>query len=193
LHKHLYTSVAVGAEAGFIAHTEMAKVAREVDSINLMTYDYYEHSDDKISGHHSPLFVNPADPKKVSSDTSVELYRKAGVPSRKLILGVPFYGHAWTSDGLYKAAVGVNIPADYHDITNKLNAANGYQRYWDALASVPYLYNSKNRVFVSYEDPESLALKCKYVRKHKLGGIMFWEYTGDSNGALLSAIYAGLK
>jgi chitinase len=193
LHKRLYTSVATGSDAGFIAHTEMSKVAKEVDTVNLMCYDYYEHSDDKIAGHHSPLFRNPADPKKVSSDASVELYRKAGVPARKLILGVPFYGHAWTSDGLYKSAVGANIPTDYHDITSTMTAANGYQRYWDSTASVPYLYNSKTRLFVSYEDPESLTLKCKYVRKHKLGGIMFWEYTGDLNGALLTAIYSGLK
>jgi chitinase len=66
---------------------------------------------------------------------------------------------------------------------------HGYTRYWDAAASVPYLYSDTKREFVSYEDPESLALKCAYVRRKGLAGIMFWDYTGDPTGALLNTIH----
>jgi chitinase len=45
---------------------------------------------------------------------------------------------------------------------------------------------------VSYEDPESLALKCKYVVDHKLRGVMFWDYAGDPSGSLLNTIDAEL-
>jgi chitinase len=48
-------------------------------------------------------------------------------------------------------------------------------------------------MFVSYEDAESLGLKCQYVLDHKLGGIMFWDYAGDPSGTLLDSIDAGLK
>ncbi len=99
LQRRLYLSVATGANANFIAHTELKKVARVVDSVNLMSYDYYEPSDGKIAGHHAPLFTNPADGKHVSADASVKLYLAAGVPAAKLVLGVPFYGHAWTTTG----------------------------------------------------------------------------------------------
>jgi chitinase len=48
-------------------------------------------------------------------------------------------------------------------------------------------------MFVSYEDPESIAAKCQYVLKHDLGGIMFWDYTSDSaDHALLDSINRGL-
>ncbi len=80
-----------------------------------------------------------------------------------------------------------NAFANYGNIvSNMLN--NGFTRYWDAAASVPYLYSEQKREFVSYEDTESLALKCAYVRRKGLGGVMFWEYTGDPTGALLSTI-----
>ena len=46
----------------------------------------------------------------------------------------------------------------------------------------------RQQIFVSYEDPESLKVKCKYIRDHKLGGMMFWEYSGDATGALLETI-----
>jgi chitinase len=69
----------------------------------------------------------------------------------------------------------------------------GYSRYWDASASVPYLYNAEKQIFVSYEDPESLALKCKYVKQQHLKGVMFWDYAGDPSGILLGVIDTGLK
>jgi chitinase len=47
-------------------------------------------------------------------------------------------------------------------------------------------------VFVSYEDPESLKLKSQYVLEHGLGGIMFWEYSGDHNHELVNTIAEGL-
>jgi chitinase len=70
--------------------------------------------------------------------------------------------------------------------------ANGYVRYWDQASSVPYLYNAEKQIFVSYEDPESIAAKCRYVQSHHLGGIMFWDYASDPSGTLLKAIYQSL-
>jgi chitinase len=69
----------------------------------------------------------------------------------------------------------------------------GYTRHWDAAASVPYLYNADKQIFVSYEDPESLAAKCKYVKKQHLKGVMFWDYESDPSGVLLDAVDSGLK
>jgi chitinase len=94
-HRRLYLTIAMGAGDDVIAHTDMRKVARCVDTVNLMTYDYYEADSDATTGHHAPLFADPADPKKASSDETVRDYEKAGVPANKILLGVPFYGRAW--------------------------------------------------------------------------------------------------
>ena len=69
---------------------------------------------------------------------------------------------------------------------------HGFTRYWDATSDAPYLYNADKKIFVSYEDPESIAAKGGYVLKHKLGGVMFWSYEADANGALLGAVDAAL-
>lgn len=193
LHRRLYLSVAAGASSEFLAHTEMAQVQRYVDTVNLMAYDYYEPGSDPITGHHAPLYTNPADPKKVSADQSVRDFEQAGVPATKLVLGVPFYGHVWgevsdTNHGLFQPGKPVkNAYSQYADIS-KTMLKNGYVRYWDPIASAPYLYNASTKTFVSYEDPESLTLKCKYVLDHHLGGIMFWDYSSDTSGALLNTI-----
>ena len=94
-HRRLYLTIAMGAGDDVIAHTEMRKVARYVDTVNLMTYDYYEAGSDATTGHHAPMFANPADPKKASSEETVRDYETAGVPAEKILLGVPFYGREW--------------------------------------------------------------------------------------------------
>jgi chitinase len=191
-HRRLYLTIAAGAFDDFLAHTEMDKVQGYVDTVNLMTYDSYE-SGDAIAGNHSPLFEDPADPKKASADGAVRAFEKAGVPAAKILLGVPFYGRMWgevakQNNGLFQP--GKPIPNAYapYSLIDETMLGNGYTRYWDSASAVPYLYNEEKHIFVSYEDTESLAGKCRYVISHKLGGVMFWEYFGDSSGKLLKTI-----
>jgi chitinase len=197
MHRRLYLTIAAGADDDYITHTEMAKVARSVDTVNLMSYDYYEPGSDAKTGNHAPLFTDPADPKKDSADTSVHDFEAAGVPAAKIVLGVPFYGHVWrqvadVQHGLFQPGkAGPNGYIAYSAIKDTM-LGHGYTRYWDAPSSVPYLYSEDQQVFVSYEDPESLAAKCSYVLSHKLGGVMFWSYVNDAGGELLGAIDRGL-
>jgi len=196
-HRHLYLTIAAGANSDFLEHTEMAEVQKYVDTVNLMAYDYYEAGDQSgVTGNHAPLYTDPADPKGISADRSVREYEQAGVPAEKIVLGVPFYGHVWgqvlaINNGLFqpgKPAPGIS--AHYPDITQMLS--QGYIRYWDKAASVPWLYSAPKQIFVSYEDPQSLAIKCHYVLDHNLAGVMFWEYFADPSGALLDAVNSTL-
>jgi chitinase len=197
-HRHLLLTIAAGASDEYLAHTEMAQVQSNVDTVNLMAYDYYEPSSDKIAAHHAPLFTNPSDPKHISVDHSVQQFLHAGVPASKLVLGVPFYGHVWGNvaagpdHGLFQP--GAPVPdayAGYGVIAGDM-VDKGFVRYWDPVASAPYLYNAKTRTFVTYEDPESLSRKCRYVRDWHLAGIMFWDYASDSTGKLLDTIDSSL-
>jgi chitinase len=197
LGRPLLITVAAGASSEFIAHTQLARVSRYVDTVNLMAYDYYEPGGDKIAANHAPLYTDPSDPKGISADRSVREFERAGVPRRKIVLGVPFYGHVWgdvapAEHGLFQSGSPVpNAFASYkHIVANMLG--QGYTRYWDGPASVPYLYSEEKKQFVSYEDTESLALKCAYVRRKGLGGVMFWDYTSDNSGELLNAIHNSL-
>ena len=144
----------MGAGEDVIANTEMQKVQRYVDTVNLMTYDYYEAGSDPTTGHHAPLFADPADPKMASSDETVRAYEKAGVPAEKILLGVPFYGRTWgdVSDknhGLFqpgKTIAGVN--AQYGAIGQTCWGRD--LRVTGMMRKAPYLYNAEKHIFVSY-------------------------------------------
>jgi chitinase len=197
-HKKLYLTIAAGASDDYLAHTEMKQVQKYVDTVNLMAYDYVEPGSDPLTGHHAPLFTNPADTRNYSGDASVRAFEQAGVPARKILLGMPFYGHVWgeVSDrnhGYLQPGKPVpNAYAPFSAITGSM-LNQGFVRYWDPIASAPYLYNSDKHIFVSYEDTESIAAKCHYVLTKKLGGVMFWDYSGDPAGILLGAINQSLR
>jgi len=196
-HKPLYLTIAAGSSHDFVTHTEMGKVQRYLHTVNLMCYDFYEPGDEGITGNHAPLFADPADPRKAACDDSIRDFESAGVPAAKIILGVPFYGHLWgqvadTNHGLFQP--GKPVPhayAPYSAIVDSM-LDHGFVRYWDSSSLVPYLYNPEKQQFVSYEDPDSIAVKANYVRKNGLGGIMFWDYSGDPSGTLLHAVHDSL-
>lgn len=197
-HHQLYLTIAAGGDQEYLDNTEMDKVQRSVDSVYLMTYDMSDASYGDPASHHAALFTNPASPQKASADATVQAFLKAGVPAARIVLGVPFYGHAWgevsaQNHGLFQHGRSNSLNyATYATIAGTL-PAQGFVRYWDPVAKAPYLYNAEKKIFVSYDDPESLSVKCDYVLSHKLGGMMFWQYSGDDQGALLKTIDDKLK
>jgi chitinase len=191
---------AAGAFSDFLAHVEMDKVQASVDFVNLMTYDFREAGADAEAGHHANLYPNPLDPKQSSADRAVREFSAAGVPAAKLVLGVPFYGRAWgdvkpEGNGLYQPGKEVGEPVDtsYASLARDYVDRNGYRRIWDDRAQAPFLWNAEKRIFISYEDPESLGVKSRYVLEHGLGGVMFWEYNSDRTGSLLETLWRELR
>jgi chitinase len=191
---------AAGASPSFIEHTELAKVQSSVDFVNLMTYDFRVADVDGVAGHHANLFDVPADAKQRSADRAVREFLAAGVPAGKLVMGVPFYGRGWCevspqSNGLYQSGrpLAPRMDLTYGALATGVIGRDGFVRFWDDTAQAPYLWNAARRVFITYDDPESLRLKTRYIREHGLAGAMFWQYGEDPTGALLGALDSGLR
>lgn len=195
LGRPLVTSSATGATQIWLDHTDMRAASRWLSTVNLMCYDWY-NATEKNTGHDSPLYTVAADPKQISIDDAVRKNLAAGVPARKLVVGVPFYGRRWAgvdgaNHGLWQPIAGEGSDANYGAI-EPLIGKQGFVRYWDSKAAAPYLYNAGSRTFITYNDAKAEGARARYVRAHGLGGIMFWEYTGDPRQTLLDAIDRGL-
>jgi chitinase len=62
-------------------------------------------------------------------------------------------------------------------------------RTWDDESSTPWLFNPSTKVFISYDDPLSIAAKVKSAQSKGLAGVMVWSVDQDSEaGDLLKAI-----
>ena len=168
---------AAGAFPAFVEHTELAKVQASVDFVNLMTYDFRVAAVDPVAGHHANLFDHPSDEKRRSVDGAVRDFLAAGVPASKLVLGVPFYGRGWgevtpEANGLYQRGkpLAERLEMGHGRLSADIIGRNGFVRFWDPKAQAPYLWNSDRRIFITYEDPESLKLKTRYIRDRGLAG-----------------------
>ncbi|WP_159466655.1 glycoside hydrolase family 18 protein [Dyadobacter sp. 3J3] len=190
----LLTTAVAGWEE-FIPHSEMGKAQEYLDFVNLMTYDLF--SGDTVV-HHAGLYPTDRFKSNRSTDSGVKAYLKAGVPASKIVVGLPFYGRAFTLGKDSKTVLGeTSVAKEYIDgytyIKDSLVNKKGYKEYRDNVAHAPYLYNEKTKVFIGYDDEKSVAEKCKYVLDNKLAGVMFWEYNSDPKGYLLNEINKSLK
>jgi chitinase len=68
-----------------------------------------------------------------------------------------------------------------------------FKNFRDKSARAPYLFNRVTKQFITYDDEWSVKNKCRYVKKKKMAGVMFWEYDSDSKGYLLNGIDLKLK
>lgn len=196
---HYLLTAATGGDTAFVNHTNLGEAQRYLDYVNIMTYDLY-HGNDKVTGHHSPLAQSKkGNQSRNSSMSAVEGHIKAGVPARKIVLGIPFYGRGWSDvrpvdNGLYQPSTGKHSFISHDELVDKYINKNGFVRYWDADAKAPYLWNPTSRTFISYADTESFIPKLNYVKQKGLGGIMFWEYIYDlKHKALLDTVVNGLN
>ena len=191
-----YLLTIAAADREYFDHVEMSRLQVYVDWINEMAYDFF-NSLTPTTGHHAGLYLSKfGAANDRTADAAVKQYLAAGVPADKIVLGVPFYGRAFA--GVTAKNQGIHQPYEhfqdfypYSVLVEHFIGQQGYVRYWDAAAEVPYLWNEKTRSFISYEDPQSLALKVCYARDKHLGGIMFWELSLDRNGGLLDVIARG--
>jgi chitinase len=203
--RHLLLTVASTGYRNHLKDLSPKQMSDVLDWFNLMGYDFNEMQPKRTS-HHSGLFawttksnVEEDASKSANSDAAVQWYLDHGVPPDKIVLGLPFYGQVWSgvrdeNEGLYEPYMsrpGEDGVLSYREIEQDYLPV--YTRHWDNQAKVPWLYNKKTRIMISYEDPESIAAKAHYVIERHLGGIMFWDLgQDDSKSTLLTAIHQQL-
>ncbi|MGL4773414.1 MAG: glycosyl hydrolase family 18 protein [Clostridium sp.] len=110
------------------------------------------------------------------------LYGEAPAPGKKIeeagdgAVGIDNIWHDKLPDGTEEP--GGSNPI-WHVKNLLADKSLGYVRYWDDVSKVPYVWNESKKVFLTYEDEQSMAEKVDYTIKNNLGGIMVWEIDGD--------------
>ena len=181
-----YVTVASGAFEQYLDYIEPLKVTPLVDYFFLMTYDFHGQWNE-YNGHHTNLYMPAGKPYGHSVERIVNIYTSKGIPKNKIVIGAAFYGRKWTGVEIKQGAVVYNKgkgvgSVSYRNIKSLLKDGDGYRRYWDRQAYAPFIYNEAQKVFISYDDKESVARKVDFACINHLGGIMYWEHFSDANG-----------
>jgi chitinase len=168
----------------------------DVDQLNVMTYSGSGNYPGWVVWYMSPLFGSgPDHPFDVSS--TLAAWNGAGVPKRKLGLGLGFYGRAvgppvtaaLQSYGAAKVYVNDSV-LSYGSIRRYFENKGGAVHNWDAKAMAgslswptPFQPAWSNQFpnemppsvqFLTYEDPEGVAAKGHWAKANGYGGAIIW-------------------
>jgi chitinase len=187
-------TAAVPAGYGHINAANYGGAAQHVDWYNVMTYDFFgTWASTGPTAPHSPLTTWPTIPTpNFYADYAIQLYKSKGVPAGKLLLGVGFYGRGWAgvpnvNGGLNQPASGP-APGTYEQGNEDYKVLATTCPPTGTVAGTAMAYCGGR--WWSYDTPTTLAGKMGYRRDQGLGGVFFWELTGDTtNGALLKALF----
>jgi len=157
-----------------------------LDFWNLMAYDY-AGSWDSIAGHQANLHPSAHDPGSTPFSTSaaLEYYRSHGIHASKIVLGMPLYGRAFTAtEGPGKPFSGTGEGSWEQGVWDyKALPQTGAKEMLDRESGASWSYDQEKRLMVSYDSCGMAQIKAGYVKKERLGGAMWWESSGDKQGA----------
>lgn len=170
----------------------LKQMARYLSFINLMAYDY-AGSWDTLSGHQANLHLtntSAVNQGNFSTAAAVEYYTSQSIPASSLVVGMPLYGRSFLdTKGIGQPYNGLGQgnwePGIYDYKTIPMDHAKLVE---DMKAVGAYTYNPTNRELVTFDTPNTVRRKVEYIEKHGLGGVMWWESSGDkqnSEGALI--------
>lgn len=164
---------------------------RYFDWIAVMTYDYHGHWDKK-TGHVSPMFAHPEDDEPLfNTNSTIHLWLEKGADPKKLIMGMPLYGQAFTL-GWKSNGTGLNQHAPQKGQAGKYTRAAGFLAYYEICEKVkqgytvvrdpagrmgPYAYSGKQ--WVGFDDVRMIQFKSEYIKHMGLGGGMIWALDLD--------------
>ncbi len=196
--KHYTLSIAAPAFSSAIGKIEWKAIAPLLDYANLMAYDFHG-SWEKVTGHHAPLLPaasEAGDARKLNANAAVEALIADGFPAAKIVLGIPFYGRGW--QGVAKSNTGFNQPAnsaakgtyeagieDYRVLKNFVG-----KEFFDPETVTAWRYSLETGIFWGYDTAQTVQLKTQYAltKAGGLGGVMFWDLSGDDDaGTLIKA------
>lgn len=180
-------------DAGF----DVRRIMRDLDFVTLQGYDFHV-SGEATTAQQSALYAR----NDFSVDGTVDAWERRGAPAHKLVMGMPFYGQGWTGvsgggDGMGQPATGpapATWSAGYEDYKElkKLADSGSYKIHRDRRNGHAWLFDGTT--LWTYDDPQVLRAKSRYIREQGLGGAMFWSMDADtSDGELMTAVDQGLR
>lgn len=179
--RYILTS-ALPAGEWALSNINLGVVQNYLDHVNLMTYDFSGPWVD-LAGHQAQLWSpqNPhCDGASISCHSAVSYMLAQGVPSKKILLGIPAYGRSFLGASLvgqsYNGHAGEEGTFEYQTLPRP-----GAQEYVDEQVGAAFCVGGDGG-FVTYDNPQTVRMKAKYVTQNRLGGMFYWTGTADAKG-----------
>ncbi|KAG2488253.1 hypothetical protein HYH03_013243 [Edaphochlamys debaryana] len=161
-----------------------------LDLFNIMTYDLHDPCYWESTTNFHTSWSNII--------TAVASYSTMGIPRSKQVLGLAFYGHAYTltdKSSYMHPAPSIELrdcsnmdTRSYRDIVG-MQAAEGGSIFFNAPERAAYYV--KDYLWIGFDTAETLAMKIEGSRNLSMAGVMIWDGSQDMlDGRLLRSVAA---
>lgn len=203
---YLLTVAAAAQKIIVDAAYDVDQINMYTDYVNIMTYDFHTYTKfTPFTGLNSPLYARHDEELyfgTLNINYTVQMYKEKGLDAKKIVVGIPTYGHSYTlvnsnnnkigSPVLGFGHIGSSGFANYPDICDFLKTyENNATVQMDLEAKVPYLY--KDTEWVSFDNTQSVIAKAKYIRDNKLRGAMIYSLNADDYEGTCSKLSGRVK
>uniref|UniRef100_A0A673CLT9 Acidic mammalian chitinase n=1 Tax=Sphaeramia orbicularis TaxID=375764 RepID=A0A673CLT9_9TELE len=202
----LMVSAAVAAGKGTIdAGYEIAEIAKYLDFINVMTYDFHG-TWERVTGHHSPLYKashETGDQVYLNTDFAMRYWRDKGTPVEKLNMGFATYGRTFL---LTTQSTQLGAPTSGPTAAGRFTREAGFLSYYEICtflqgATVHEIeeqkvsYATKQNEWVGFDNKNSFETKVHYLKQNRFGGAFVWaldlddftgQFCGEGNYVLIN-------
>jgi len=160
---------------------DIPRLSQYIDYFMIMGYDYYWYGSTE-AGPVGGLFPMTAGYNYAISRT-VSWYQSQGAPSQKLLLGLPYYGRDWPTEGSLAPSTTISSGTAYTYRTIRNNSSGNYSpsnRHWESNSYTPYFaYNNGNWHQCFVDSPYSLGKRYDLANQRSLAGIGIWALGYD--------------
>ncbi|KAL4884830.1 glycoside hydrolase superfamily [Aspergillus karnatakaensis] len=185
-NRRFQLTVAVPAGPQNYQKLRLQEMTPYLDFYNLMAYDY-AGSWDQNAGHQANINHSSSNPASTPFNTTqaVDYYiRTGGVPTEKIVLGMPIYGRAFqNTNGPGQPFQGVGEGSWEQGVWDyKALPRPGATEQLDTNIGAAWSYDPASRIMISYDTVPLADIKSNWIRDRRLGGAMWWETSADKGG-----------
>ena len=176
---HCLVTTALPCDPGALQHIPLSELAKYVDHLNLMAYDFVgpTYASVESTGHHAQLFSNGALGQHRSGAGAIDYLLKHGFPAKKIVLGVPAYAHSFSAaEALHMPFTG---PGRNDEVAIRELSVSLVEVYDSEAVAI---FAKDDTEFITYDNKVSVAVKARYVREQGLGGLFVWHLPADRDG-----------
>ncbi|KAL2155002.1 hypothetical protein VTH82DRAFT_3678 [Thermothelomyces myriococcoides] len=172
-----------------LRNIDLGQAAKYLDNINLAAYDFFGPWSPR-TGHQAQLYAMNKD--EPSGAAAVRDLLSAGVPSRKILLGIPLFGRSFlhaSGPGHKNRGYGGGLDGsfEYSQLPRM-----GTKEQVDKRAVAAQCVGGDGG-FVSYDNPETVKMKAAFCKQKRLGGLFYWSGPSDSKDPKRTLIATGFK
>lgn len=164
-------------------------IAKNLDWINIMAYDYHGSWEPTQTGEHTALY--DSDPSQtITTDYGIKQWLAAGLPPARGALGLAMYGYTWylqnaSDNGVGAPTLKAGPVYTFDQIEAFVQTSNATCKD-DAITKSAYCYGktSSGTLWAGFDDKATIAAKVLYLKSKQLRGYNFWNLAGDVNAVL---------